>query len=60
MLQIGWPQGLILLFMLIPVIMAVANHGKERQESLRKYNGPAAILRFLGGAALLYWGGFFQ
>lgn len=59
-MNIGWPQATLLFFMLIPLIMAVANDGKEKHEGLKTYNGPAAVLRFLGAIAILAWGGFFQ
>lgn len=59
MLQIGWPQATMLLLLLLPMIAAVAKDGEEKPESLRKFNGLAALLRFAMLVGILYWGDFF-
>jgi hypothetical protein len=59
MIQIGWPQAILLFFMAIPMVVAIVKSGEEKPENLRKFNGPAELLRFSAGVGILHWGGFF-
>ena len=55
-MNIGWPEGIYLAFVLVATGWSIANHGKPRTG---KQNGLASILGGLIVFGLLWWGGFF-
>ena len=58
MIDIGWPEGIIIGLSVIKLLMAAANHGEE--EPAEKYNFPLSFMSAIITGVLLYWGGFFS
>lgn len=55
-MHIGWPQGIMVVLLLLGTGSSIAKHGQPHDP----YNGGMSFVSLLITLALLYWGGFFN
>jgi hypothetical protein len=59
-MNIGWPQGLLLSWFAIIVVVAATNDGEPFKPPYDRYRFGVTVLRTAMLLGLLWWGGFFS
>ena len=57
MINIGWPEGIMIAFMFMNLFLSAVKHGEPREQN---FNFLVTIVSTMLSLMLLYFGGFFS